>query len=479
MAVSLLSKMFLVEWPRAPLRWVAIKLADASNDEGEHIYPSVGRIERETGLSESAVRQALADLEEAGLLVVVKEGSNRIGARSTTERSWDLEALLPIVTTALPKNKFVPSTHVLAQDGPERDVLGRDGKPTGKMLATWRVRPRTADDACAYFDLTPAGWVAPWLAPAETVAEKGPGNGPSSADPAPTRVQVVDPTLQGMDPRVQVVDPRVQVVDPIRKRYIQDPSLKKNTPPPVPEVAPAAPAATAGGGGFENQEGQAKAGPRLPKRWVEATSTVAELLTGRRKALTEAVVLPLLNRLGPPEGSTPDAYVRALAHACDGIENPADWPALVEAVAAGRARDLPPLMHAKAQIETVRRSALLRAADRDAMAALALPEPTPVEAAAWIRIQAEFAGLTSPAAAEIYLRQSRAVGLIGAGRVVTLIVGTSSLRKAIAMSHSSTLHAAFARALGRHVEIEVVEAARYVARVPSAQPVVAAASAAA
>ncbi len=75
-----------IEFPTPAMSAVAIKLADCANDEGENVYPSIERIERETRLGASTVRRALAAFEEAGLLEVVAEHTGNKWLRSTVIR---------------------------------------------------------------------------------------------------------------------------------------------------------------------------------------------------------------------------------------------------------------------------------------------------------------------------------------------------------------------------------------------------------
>lgn len=106
---------------------VALKLADCANDDGENVYPSVGRIERETRLGASTVRRVLAAFEQAGLLEVVCEASGNKWNRSTTIRRFNLAKLHDLTAVsvrdeATRRMLLNPSTHVLKNVGTD----GRD-----------------------------------------------------------------------------------------------------------------------------------------------------------------------------------------------------------------------------------------------------------------------------------------------------------------------------------------------------------------
>ena len=93
MSVTLMGLCWRIEWPTVSMRLLALKLADCANDEGENIYPSVGRIERETGLGVSTIRRDLAAMEECSLLDVVEQVSGNKWLRSTTVRRFNTEKL--------------------------------------------------------------------------------------------------------------------------------------------------------------------------------------------------------------------------------------------------------------------------------------------------------------------------------------------------------------------------------------------------
>src|SRR5262245_43665467 len=92
-SITLMGLCWRIEWPTVPMRLIALKLADCANDDGENIYPSVDRIERETGLATSTIRRELAAMEEAGLLAVIEERHGNKWGRSTTIRRFDTELL--------------------------------------------------------------------------------------------------------------------------------------------------------------------------------------------------------------------------------------------------------------------------------------------------------------------------------------------------------------------------------------------------
>lgn len=97
---------------------VAVKLADCANDDGENVYPSVNRVERETRLGQSTVRRILAAFEEAGLLEVIEETSGNRWNRSTTIRRFCMEKLHDLSAVEVRRDHAVvltPSTHVLKE----------------------------------------------------------------------------------------------------------------------------------------------------------------------------------------------------------------------------------------------------------------------------------------------------------------------------------------------------------------------------
>ena len=59
MSVRIMTRVWDANFPTLPMKLIALKLADCANDEGENIYPSVGRVERDTGASSSVVRAPL------------------------------------------------------------------------------------------------------------------------------------------------------------------------------------------------------------------------------------------------------------------------------------------------------------------------------------------------------------------------------------------------------------------------------------
>ncbi len=93
MSVRIMTLVWDCALPSLSHKLVALKLADCANDDGENIYPSVARVERETGCSESVVREALALLEAAGFLHVVEERTGNRWNRSTVIRRFDVERL--------------------------------------------------------------------------------------------------------------------------------------------------------------------------------------------------------------------------------------------------------------------------------------------------------------------------------------------------------------------------------------------------
>jgi hypothetical protein len=145
MSVTLMGLCWRIEWPTMPMRLLALKLADCANDDGENVYPSVDRVERETGLSEAAIRRDLAALEESGVLEVIEERHGNRWGRSTTIRRFDTEKLRGLAWTekrhkGSDRTEIIPSLLTLSQAGPERM------NARGRNVPTWVVGPRAPGD---------------------------------------------------------------------------------------------------------------------------------------------------------------------------------------------------------------------------------------------------------------------------------------------------------------------------------------------
>ena len=140
MSVDLMRLCWRVEFPSPAMSAVAVKLADCANDDGENVYPSVGRIERETRLGASTVRRVLAAFEEAGLLAVVAEASGNKWNRSTTIRRFNVGLLHALSAREVRRGKAIDyfrSTHVLKE------------QPEGNRTR-WAIVERAAEDASDY-----------------------------------------------------------------------------------------------------------------------------------------------------------------------------------------------------------------------------------------------------------------------------------------------------------------------------------------
>jgi len=145
MSVDLQRLCWRVEFPSPAMSSVAVKLADCANDDGENIYPSVNRIERETRLGASTVRRCLAAFEEAGLLDVIDEAHGNKWLRSTTIRRFNLGLLHALSAVEVRRRgadgrmtvELCRSTHVLVErlDGNRK---------------RWVVVERTADMVSDY-----------------------------------------------------------------------------------------------------------------------------------------------------------------------------------------------------------------------------------------------------------------------------------------------------------------------------------------
>lgn len=181
---------FRIEFPTAAMKLVALKLADCANDDGENIYPSVGRIERETGLGASTVRNVLRMFQEAGLLEIVAEAHGNKWGRSTTIRRFDVEHLHDLSAVEVrqgDRRVQRPSTHVIKQVGHGAE-------------ARWAVLPRGADDASAY-DAEEAPEAKPPLQPLEGQTEAT----PPDAGACPSSSRRGTPPATGPYPSVRTI----------------------------------------------------------------------------------------------------------------------------------------------------------------------------------------------------------------------------------------------------------------------------------
>lgn len=84
-------------------RLVLIFLADFANDKKGYAWPSIGTLARRTGLSQSTVKRAIRDLEDAELVTVVRQSRIVTGARFSNR--YYLVCLRPV---RFEKNYRVP-----------------------------------------------------------------------------------------------------------------------------------------------------------------------------------------------------------------------------------------------------------------------------------------------------------------------------------------------------------------------------------
>ena len=134
MSVRIMTRVWDAEFPTTSMKLVALKLADCANDEGENIYPSIPRVERETGVSASSVREAIADMEASGLIAVISEGTGNKRAKSTTTRGFDVDRLRALIEKRVSWAQLdVP---VCDQKTGEQKTA-KDGSP--KTRKAWRL----------------------------------------------------------------------------------------------------------------------------------------------------------------------------------------------------------------------------------------------------------------------------------------------------------------------------------------------------
>lgn len=293
---------------------VAVILANCANDEGENVYPSVGRIERETRLGASTVRRVLAAFEEAGLLEVIAEASGNKWGRSTTVRRFVVERLQDL--TAVKERRenrdyFVPSTHVL------KEIADGD-----KMR--WAIVARGPDDKSDYDK---------FKAPTPPAAGGVPDCRPSQSGTPPSQ--------SGRGPLPQREPP-----PPAAGAY---PSLNLHLP--VTDSLPLPPTGYAqathrgegeGKGSFGSSEGAATSRSviKFTAKWDwEATQAISELVTEGHPV--GAMIADWCGTLHPPKDANGAAWVATVRNLV-GHHSVEVLKRLSVEVLRVQARDVPP-----------------------------------------------------------------------------------------------------------------------------------------
>lgn len=140
MSIRIMTRIWDATFPTGALKLVALKLADCANDDGENIYPSVGRVERDTGLSASAVHEALGDMEASGLVVVVSRRFGNRRNRSTAVRSFDMDRLAALCDGRV---AWVQHADPVVDKATGVAKLDRNGQQ--KVRRYWRLADVSAD----------------------------------------------------------------------------------------------------------------------------------------------------------------------------------------------------------------------------------------------------------------------------------------------------------------------------------------------
>jgi DNA-binding transcriptional ArsR family regulator len=157
---------WLINFPAPAMLLVMKKICDCADEDGTNIFPSVATIRRETGLGESTIREAIAALEEAGILIVKAHKFGNRQGKTTTVRELDTDKLRLITGTRRKGKKPLASTHILRRG--EVRIPAREGdkdEPVsvcvpGAALPSFvdaRVEPRTANVLAIF--VRPAGQV--------------------------------------------------------------------------------------------------------------------------------------------------------------------------------------------------------------------------------------------------------------------------------------------------------------------------------
>lgn len=79
MSIAIMSQLFKAHLGSTNRKMLAVRLADFADDDGKGIWPTVGRLARETELSERTVQRLLSEFVDEGLLIVRKKGGWKPG----------------------------------------------------------------------------------------------------------------------------------------------------------------------------------------------------------------------------------------------------------------------------------------------------------------------------------------------------------------------------------------------------------------
>lgn len=95
MSIAIMSQLFKAHLGSTGRKMLAVRLADFADDDGKGIWPTVGRLARETELSERTVQRTLAEFVDEGLLIVVKKGGSRPGEGTRYDFNMAVLSRLP------------------------------------------------------------------------------------------------------------------------------------------------------------------------------------------------------------------------------------------------------------------------------------------------------------------------------------------------------------------------------------------------
>jgi pyocin large subunit-like protein len=91
MSIAVMSRIFKKQLGSSSRKMLAVRLADFADDNGRGIWPSVGKLARETDMSERTVQRLLRDFVDENLLIVVSTASGRPG--ETTRYNFNMNVL--------------------------------------------------------------------------------------------------------------------------------------------------------------------------------------------------------------------------------------------------------------------------------------------------------------------------------------------------------------------------------------------------